>query len=355
MINKKNVLVAMSGGVDSSTVLGILLNQGYSPIGITLKLHNLPNKNVEDAKNICDKFSVKHIVVDYSDKFKNIVIDKFVNDYKCGISTIPCISCNKNVKFGFLLNLLNELNCEYLATGHYARILKNKNEFELHSAIDESKDQTHFLYHLDQDKLSKILFPLGNLESKEETRKIARDLGLSVSEKKESQDVCFIPGKFGNYLSSVEKSFLKEGDIIDFETKKTIGKHNGAVFYTKGQRKGIGIGGNNDPIYVIDVDIENNLVYVGKENLLFQNEFYISNCNIINFEYRNLDEFECEIRTRALKPKCNAIVKKISDERFFINLKTKDRAITKGQVCVMYDETKVIGGGVIDFIYQQEE
>ena len=283
----KSVMVGMSGGVDSSVVAAILHKDGWNVIGVTLQLYKQDegigktktccgSKDTHDAKMVCSNLGIPHYVINYQSEFKKDVIDEFINDYKNGKTPIPCVRCNQSVKFRDMLKVANDLGIEYIATGHYAQRIEKNGEIQMHKAIDTSKDQTYFLFATTREQFSKTLFPLGGY-TKIQTRKIARDLGVLVSEKKESQDICFIPdGDYGKFLIKNDASFEKQGNIVLKSTGEIIGKHNGAAFYTSGQRRGIGIGGNEFSLYVINTDVPNNIVYVDKEDLLFSDKFIIN-------------------------------------------------------------------------------
>src|SRR5574344_1093475 len=232
----KKVVVGISGGVDSSVVALLLKQQGYTVIGITFMFTD--DFNAEDAINVCKKIDIEHHILDYRKEFKEKVIDKFINDYSIGITPNPCIMCNKYIKFEFLYQKMLEFDCDYIATGHYAKILDGK----LYKSKDLNKDQTYFLSQLTNKQLSKILFPLEGL-SKDEVRNIAKVNNLINAEKKDSFDVCFINSNFKEYISN--KLPYKKGPIINIENNKIIGQHNGLMNYTIGQRRGLNIGGND--------------------------------------------------------------------------------------------------------------
>ncbi len=355
--SKKSVLVGMSGGVDSSTVAAILKKDGYNVVGVTLQLYKQEevvgkskaccgSKDTYDAKKVSTDIGISHYVINYESEFKRDVVDNFVESYKNGITPIPCVRCNQSVKFRDMVKVAKDLGIDYVATGHYVRRIDGENGVEMHAALDKSKDQSYFLFATTRQQLEMALFPLGGYE-KSQTRQLARDLGVSISEKRESQDICFIPdGDHVGFLKKIDPNFEKPGDIIRLETGKIVGKHSGAMFYTRGQRRGIGVGGSGVPLYVISTDIANNLVYIGGEDLLFESSLTIGDVNFISQAHENLQEFECNVVLRALQNEIPAIVTK-SGDFYKISLKTPGRAITKGQACVMYDGTMVIGGGWI--------
>jgi len=280
-LNKKasdtTVVVAMSGGVDSSTVAGMMKKEGYKVIGITLKLYDdskevakskqcCSGQDIMDAKRVANKLDIEHKVLYYQNKFKQGVVDNFVDSYLKGETPIPCVQCNQTVKFKDLFEFSKELNADALVTGHYVKSVTSNNTTNMYRAIDENRDQSYFLFSTTKDQLNYLRFPLGSM-LKDETRKIAKELELNVADKPDSQDICFVPN--GDYSSEIKKfrpESFKKGEIIDLSGKK-IGEHDGIINYTIGQRKGIKIS-SDKPLYVINIDAENNTVMVGnKENL----------------------------------------------------------------------------------------
>jgi tRNA-uridine 2-sulfurtransferase len=358
MVEKKTVMVGMSGGVDSSTVAAILHNQGYNVIGVTLQLYSSDEKNknakaccgsrdIFDAKTVCANLGIKHYVINYESTFKRDVIDDFVEGYRSGITPIPCIKCNQSVKFRDMLGVANDLGIEYIATGHYVKRVEVDGRVEMHKAFDKTKDQSYFLFATTKDQLARTLFPLGDFP-KSKTREIAAELGIATAAKKESQDICFIPdGDYGKFLTKIDPSFEKTGDIVLEESGMVIGSHKGAVFYTVGQRRGIGVGGTTEPLYVSRIDVAQNIVYVANEADLYSSEFEITNMNFLKSGLEDLAEFKCNVIVRALKPEISATITRISTDRYKVVLDKPERAITAGQACVMYDGEVVLGGGFI--------
>ncbi|QED23790.1 tRNA 2-thiouridine(34) synthase MnmA [Candidatus Deianiraea vastatrix] len=354
----KSVMVGMSGGVDSSTVAAILHSEGWNVIGVTLQLYKQEqiigksktccgSKDIYDAKTVCSNLGIPHYVINYESTFKQDVIDDFIQSYKTGKTPIPCVKCNQTVKFRDMLKVACDLGIDYIATGHYVKRVDIDGQVQMHKAKYLPKDQSYFLFGTKYEQLEKTLFPLGDF-TKDETRKIAESLGVKISQKPESQDICFIPdGDYGKFLVKNDPSFEKDGDIVMLETGEVVGKHNGAAFFTQGQRRGIGVGGFDAPLYVIKTDIAKNIVYIGKEELLYSSEFEISGLNFLSKEHASMSEFECSVIVRALKPEVKAKVFRILDDKMLVKLKTPTRAITSGQACVFYDETRVLGGGFI--------
>ena len=344
---KQKVLLGMSGGVDSSVSAILLQNQGYEVIGCTMKLHNAESdKAILDAKNVCEKLNIQHYVLDAQKEFSCYVISKFVEEYKNARTPNPCIECNKHLKFGYLFEKAKEFNCDYIATGHYAqKIFSEKyNRYVLKQSKEENKDQTYFLYSIPKKKIEHILFPLQEYSNKKEIREIAKENDLAVSEKKDSQEICFIPNN--NYKDFLNKKIPnKEGNII-LENGQVLGRHNGLVNYTIGQRKGLGIA-YKEPLYVIKLDITKNEVIVGNEKSLYSKELYAKNCNWFIFDKLE-NEITCyaKVRYRAKKAKVKVYNK---DGKVKVEFFTFQRAITPGQSVVFYDEDGImLGGGIID-------
>ncbi|MFT4718213.1 MAG: tRNA-specific 2-thiouridylase [Rickettsiales bacterium] len=360
--NEKKIVVAMSGGVDSSVVAAFLKKSGYDVIGITLQLYDhgeiLKKKgaccagaDIYDAKKIAEKFDFPHYVLNYENLFKESVIEDFAESYVNGETPIPCIRCNQTVKFKDLLKVAKDLGADSLATGHYVRRdFGGKNNLLL-KAKDSSKDQSYFLFTTTKEQLSFLRFPLGGLD-KSETRKLAQDLDLEISNKPDSQDICFVPD--GNYAKIVEKyrpKAFKKGDIYHVDERK-LGTHEGIINYTIGQRKGLGLS-SKDPLFVIKIDPKENKVIVGEEKYLLNKEFVIKEINWLG----NDDDLDKEI-TLKVRLRSSALEKEAKINFFHENdilkaniiLKDGDRAITKGQACVFYDNDTVMGGGWIEKI-----
>jgi tRNA-specific 2-thiouridylase len=352
------VVVAMSGGVDSSTVAGIMKEEGYQVIGITLKLYDDTKKtsqsrqccagqDILDAKRVATKLGIKHKILYYQNKFKEGVIDNFIDSYLNGETPVPCIQCNKTVKFTDLFQEAKNLNADALVTGHYVKSITNKNTTEMYRGVDLNRDQSYFLFNTTKEQLNFLRFPLGNLQ-KSETRVIAKRLELNVADKPDSQDICFVPN--GDYATVIEKlrpnSFLK-GNIRDVDGK-VIGVHDGIVNYTIGQRKGIKIAAK-DPLYVIKINAQSNEIIVGSKNYLIKRKINLKNINIIT---NNKKDFEKELFVKVrstgklLKAKIN-----LNNTSADVNLLENEYGISPGQACVFYSKDnnghKVLGGGWI--------
>ena len=346
--NKKKIAaVALSGGVDSSVTAMILQQRGYEVIGITGKMVNTPaaDKICENAKNVADKLGIKHYTLDVCDKFQKYVIDYFENSYKKGRTPNPCIVCNQFIKWGEIFNYaINTLGADVFATGHYADIRNIDGVYKLYPAKDEHKDQLYFLYRLGQKELSKTIFPLYEYE-KAQVRQLAYDFDLPPKSSKESQDICFIqkPDTTKKYL--IDKLGETSGDFIELSTGKNLGTHSGHYQYTIGQRKGIGIAAPY-PLYVIDIDADKNIVYLGKKEDDSRNKLVIED---LNFSYPITEtEFDAMVKIRYNMQAKKAKVKILQDQAE-IEFYEPINSITAGQSGVIYDiqDGHLIGGGYI--------
>lgn len=356
----KKVMVAMSGGVDSSVVLAVLKDK-YDLVGVTLKLHDGEYENndtktccslndIEDARQVASKFDVMHYVYNFKDLFKEKVIDTFVTSYENGLTPNPCIDCNKYIKFEGLLERAVSLECDYIATGHYARIEydEERNRWLLKKAMsadgENDKDQSYVLYNLTQEQLSHILFPLGGM-NKTEVREIAERNGLVNADKPDSQDICFVPD--GDYAKFIQQSTGKNaeaGDVIDSEGK-VLGRHSGLINYTIGQRKGLGIAFGK-PTYIIGKNVDNNTLIVGSEKELMKKSLIADNLNWISIPELT-EPILCKAKTRYRMNEQPCVVYPEPDGKVYVEFNEPQRAITPGQRVVFYDGDIVIGGGVI--------
>lgn len=332
----KKVVVGISGGVDSSVAALLLKNQGYEVIGLTFIFTD--NFDPTDAKKICSKLNITHHIIDYRNEFKEKIINSFINDYNNGITPNPCVLCNKEVKFNFLYEKMLEYNCDYIATGHYAKIIDGK----LYKSADLNKDQTYFLAQLKEEQLKRLILPLEGI-TKEEVRKIANDNNLTNANKKDSTDVCFITTNFKEYIN--DKSRITEGNVIDVATNKVIGKHNGLAKYTIGQRKGLNIGGLQDRIFVVGKNIDKNILYVASGN---NNEYLYSNSCIIEKINFNTDirPSKCTAKFRYRSTEYPVEIDYNSEKEILVKYNDV-KSVTPGQVCVFYLENQCIGGGII--------
>lgn len=350
------VVVAMSGGVDSSTVAALLHEQGYEVIGITLQLYDMAvtlekkgaccaGQDIYDAKTVADALGIPHYVLNYESLFKESVIEDFADSYMRGETPIPCVRCNQSVKFRDLLKMAKDLGADALATGHYVRRLMGDNGAELHRGVDPHKDQSYFLFATTQEQLNYVHFPLGGM-TKEETRKLAARFNLIVADKPDSQDICFVPD--GNYAKIIEKlrpGALDPGDIVDIEGK-VLGKHNGIINYTIGQRKGLGIS-SPDPLYVIRLDPAQKRVIVGPESALGTKRFRIKELNWLDSAPLPATGRSVIVKLRSAHAGAVATLYSSGDNGAEIELEMPERAVTPGQACVIYEGERVLGGGWI--------
>lgn len=343
----EKILVGMSGGVDSSVCALALTEKGYSVSGVTLSLlgkNQSDTNNVNDAKSVCERLSIEHYALDLSKDFKQFVIDNFIYEYLKGNTPNPCIVCNKYIKFGKMLESAKEMGFQKIATGHYARIKSENGRFLLLKAADVSKDQSYVLYCLSQEQLSCVEFPLGEL-SKTQVRKIAQENGFVNANKKDSQDICFVPD--GDYASFIEKTanFVSStGDYINRKGEK-IGEHKGVIHYTIGQRKGLGVAFGH-PVFVTSKNAETNQVVLGEQEDLFYKSVLVKDTNFIPF-----DELKTEMsvgaKLRYSQKEQPAVIKPLENGQVLIEFLEPQRAPSAGQAAVFYDGDVVVGGGTI--------
>lgn len=348
--NRKKAVVALSGGLDSSVAALLLKQQGYEVIGLTGKMINSPSAEsvIENAKLVAQSLEIEHYVYDVTDSFQKKVIEYFENSYKFGKTPNPCIMCNKFIKWGELFNYAFEkLGADVYSTGHYANIIEKDGIFRLYPAADEHKDQLYFLYKLNQQQLSKTIFPLAKY-SKDKVRKIAEKFNLPTKSSKESQDICFIKKPMTSKKYLIEKFGVKRGDFVDILTDKKWGEHEGCYQYTIGQRKGIGIAAPY-PLYVIKIDASKNIVYLGREEDNYKDNLKILDVNLI--EPLNDDmkkEFDANVKIRYNMQAKKAHIK-IFDNFADIKFYEPVNSVTSGQAGVIYDinDGHLIGGGVV--------
>ena len=346
-------LIAMSGGVDSS-VAALLTKQKMESIGCTMRLYSPSDdtynahssccslEDVEDARSVCYRLGIPYYVFNFSSDFEEKIIKKFVNSYIQGVTPNPCIDCNRYMKFDKLFDRMKQLECNYVVTGHYARIEQKDGKFVLKKALDNTKDQSYVLYSMTQYELSHTLFPLGNLR-KSEVRELAEKNGFVNAKKKDSQDICFVPDK--DYASFIEKysGKVSTGNFID-KSGKILGAHKGIIHYTIGQRKGLGIS-SSSPLFVCDINAKNNTVTLGQSEDLFSIQAKVSDFHLISGESLK-DEIKCKVKTRYRQKEQDAAVYP-TEYGAEIVFDTPQRAITPGQAAVLYDGDIVLGGGVI--------
>jgi tRNA-uridine 2-sulfurtransferase len=352
------VVVAMSGGVDSSTVAGMMKKEGYNVIGITLKLYNDTKQTAEskqccsgqdimDAKRVAEKLKIEHKILYYQNKFKEGVIDNFIDSYLNGETPIPCVQCNKTVKFTDLFKEAKALKADALVTGHYVKSITDGKNTEMYRGIDSNRDQSYFLFNTTKEQLNFLRFPLGGL-LKDETRNIARDLDLNVADKPDSQDICFVPS--GDYSSVIEKfrpNSFNKGNIKNIEDK-VIGVHEGIINYTVGQRKGIKISDKN-PLYVIKINADKNEIIVGPKKYLAKRKISLKNINIITQDNNDFKR-DLFVKVRSTGKLLKAYID-LKENFADVNLLEDEYGISPGQACVFYSKNdnghKVLGGGWI--------
>ncbi len=333
-MEKKKVLLGMSGGVDSSVSAVLLQKQGYEVIGCTMRLWEKEDENqaILDAKKVCDELGILHDTIDCRKDFKEKVVNNFIQEYKIARTPNPCIECNKYLKFGVFYERAKELQCDYLATGHYASIefSKKYQQYVLKKCKEERKDQTYFLYTISREELEHVIFPLQNYTNKEEIRKIAEENYLSVAQKKESQEICFIPNDnyqeflkgYGEYKSKVGNIVLQDGSIL--------GQHQGLIHYTVGQRKGLGIA-YKKPLYVLGLNKDKNEVIVGEEEELYQKQLYAKDMNwIVGEQLKKPLVCKAKIRYRAKEAECTVYPEQ---DKIKVIFQENQRAITSRTIC----------------------
>jgi tRNA-specific 2-thiouridylase len=352
------VVVAMSGGVDSSTVAGMMKKEGYNVIGITLKLYDdgkevasskqcCSGQDIMDAKRVAHKLDIEHKILYYQNKFKQGVIDNFVESYLKGETPIPCVQCNQTVKFKDLFEVSKDLKADALITGHYVKSITSGTETNMYRAIDENRDQSYFLFNTTREQLNYLRFPLGGM-LKDETRSIAKQLELNVADKPDSQDICFVPN--GDYASVIRKfrpDSFKKGNIKDLKGK-VIGVHDGIINFTIGQRKGIKVS-DVEPLYVLKINSDKNEIIVGPREKLGKKNININNLNLLVHESELSKQILVKVRSTGKLLEAKVDLK--NDNSAEVNLKDFEDGISPGQACVFYDLDqqghKVLGGGWI--------
>ena len=355
------VVVAMSGGVDSSVVAAELAAEGYDVVGVTLQLYDhgaaLAKKgaccagiDIHDARRVAETMGFPHYVLDYENIFRDAVIDEFADSYLAGATPVPCIRCNERVKFKDLLETAKDLDADCMATGHYIQRKVGAHGPQLHQAADPARDQSYFLFSTTPEQLAFLRFPLGHLVSKEETRALAAKHGLSVADKPDSQDICFVPN--GDYASVIEKlrpGAADPGEIVHVDGR-VLGTHKGVIHYTVGQRRGLGIGGLEEPLYVVRLDVDARKVVVGPKEMLVTRIVPVAEVNWLGdrpFESR--EEWQIEVKVRSTRPPRPAVIRPRSATTAEVELLAPEQGVSPGQACVFYasEGSRVLGGGWI--------
>jgi tRNA-specific 2-thiouridylase len=355
------VVVAMSGGVDSSVVAAQLASEGYDVVGVTLQLYDhgaalakkgacCAGRDIQDAARVAEAMGFPHYVLDYENTFKEAVIDDFADSYLAGATPVPCIRCNERVKFKDLLQTARELDADCMATGHYIQRKMGDDGAELHQAADANRDQSYFLFSTTAEQLDYLRFPLGHLHSKAETRELAQRFGLTVADKPDSQDICFVPN--GNYAAVIEKlrpGAAEPGDIVDVNGT-VLAQHRGVIHYTIGQRRGLGIGGLTNPLYVVKLDVDARHVVVGPKEMLATRRVPIREINWLGGgDFLAGGTRTIAVKVRSTKPPVDAVLHPISDTEAEVELLVAEEGVSPGQACVFYDpeSSRVLGGGWI--------
>ncbi|MGR3393566.1 MAG: tRNA 2-thiouridine(34) synthase MnmA [Pseudooceanicola nanhaiensis] len=359
--SETRVVVAMSGGVDSSVVAAMLAEEGYDVVGVTLQLYDhgaaLAKKgaccaglDIHDARRVAEEMGFPHYVLDYENIFKDAVIDEFADSYLAGATPVPCIRCNERVKFKDLLETARDLDADCMATGHYIQRKMGEAGPELHSAADANRDQSYFLFSTTPEQLDYLRFPLGHLASKAETRALAAKYGLAVADKPDSQDICFVPN--GNYASVIEKlrpGAAEPGEIVHADGR-VLGTHDGVIHYTIGQRRGLGIGGLSEPLYVVKLDVDTRRVVVGPKEMLATRTIPVREINWLgDGAFDGAAEHHVLVKVRSTRPPREAVIRPLSATTAEVELLTPEEGVSPGQACVFYapDSSRILGGGWI--------
>jgi tRNA-specific 2-thiouridylase len=343
-VKDKKVFVAMSGGVDSSVAAALLLKRGYNVSGITMK--HFKDMEVIDAQNIAKQLSIPHYVIDLTEEFENKIINNFISEYYEGRTPNPCVLCNKLIKFGLLLDKTLEMGADYIATGHYAQIVYDNDlkRYLIKKSANIKKDQSYVLYNLKQEMLKHVLLPVENY-TKDEIRAIARDLGLKIASKPESQEICFIKDNdYVKYILEASERKPIKGSFVD-KKGNILGQHKGILNYTIGQRKGLGVTFGK-PMYVIEIDPINNKIVLGESGEEYYSGLIAENVNYIPFD--NVDEeLHCEVKVRYTAKTAPAVLKPLDEKTVRVIFEEKQRAVTPGQSAVFYNGDILLGGGII--------
>jgi tRNA-specific 2-thiouridylase len=348
------IVAAMSGGVDSSVAAALLKRQGYDVVGVTLQLYPAEaakkkgaccaGQDIYDARRVAQAIGIPHYVLDYESRFRKNVMEDFADSYARGETPIPCIRCNEKVKFADLMTTARELGAEALATGHYVRRVPGPDGPELHAAADATRDQSYFLFATTRAQLDYLRFPLGEME-KTQVRAIAAELGLVNAAKPDSQDICFVPqGRYSDIVKKLRPGASRPGDIVDTKGN-VLGHHDGIIHFTIGQRKGLGLSGNDEPLFVLRLDAARARVVVGPRDALGAAAIALKDVNWL--APPDDEPVFCSIKVRSMRPPVAARVTRLADQAARVELLAPEDAVAPGQACVFYKDSHVLGGGWI--------
>lgn len=359
--SETRVVVAMSGGVDSSAVAAELASEGYDVVGVTLQLYDhgaalakkgacCAGRDIHDARRVAETMGFPHYVLDYENIFRDSVIDEFAESYLAGATPVPCIRCNERVKFKDLLETARDLDADCMATGHYIQRKVGPAGAELHCAGDPARDQSYFLFSTTREQLEFLRFPLGHLTSKAETRALAAKNGLPVADKPDSQDICFVPdGDYAKVIEKLRPGAGKPGEIVHLDGR-VLGEHGGVIHYTIGQRRGLGIGGLSEPLYVVKLDPEARKVVVGPKEALSKRVVPVKEINWLgDGDFESRESWDIGAKIRSTRPARDAILRPTGPTTGEVELIVAEEGVSPGQACVFYDleGTRVLGGGWI--------
>jgi len=352
MSSKQRIVIAMSGGVDSSVAAALIARAGHEAIGVTMQLYSsaaparkgacCAGQDIYDAKRVAGKLSIPHYVLDYEARFRQAVIEDFADSYARGETPVPCVQCNDKVKFADLLQTARELGADALATGHYVRRVEGPQGPELHAAAEGARDQSYFLFATTQAQLDYLRFPVGEMP-KAEVRAIAAELGLVTAAKPDSQDICFVPdGRYTRVIDRLRPDAARPGEIVDMEGR-VLGRHDGITHFTVGQRKGLGLSGQGEPLFVLKLDAANARVVVGPRSALASSAITLRNVNWLVAA----EPLDCQVKVRSMRPPVPARVIPLEGGGARVELEMPEEAVAPGQACVFYDGARVLGGGWI--------